>query len=121
LGWTEDLLALYATTDFCALSSLNEGTPVAAIEAMAAARPVVATAVGGVPDVVDHGATGLLVAAGDVSAMSDAFVRLAGDAALRYRMGAAGRARALARYSHTRLVDDMERLYAKGLEEKRRR
>jgi glycosyltransferase involved in cell wall biosynthesis len=115
LGWTDDLPRFYATTDFCALSSLNEGTPVAAIEAMAAARPVVSTAVGGVPDVVDNGVTGVLVSARDVTAMSEAFLQLAGNRSLRQRMGAAGRARALTRYAHVRLVDDIERLYSQAL------
>jgi glycosyltransferase involved in cell wall biosynthesis len=119
LGWTDDLPRFYATTDFCALSSLNEGTPVAAIEAMAAGRPVVSTAVGGVADVVDQGITGVLVGARDVPAMSEAFLQLATDEGLRHRMGAAGRARALVRYSHARLVDDIERLYSAGLAGKR--
>ena len=63
LGWREDLARVYATIDVCALASRNEGTPVAVIEAMAAGRPVVATRVGGVPDVVEDGETGILVAA----------------------------------------------------------
>ena len=115
IGWTHDLPGLYATMDICALSSRNEGTPVAVIEAMAAAKPVVATAVGGVPDVVADGETGILVQAGDVPALARAMLRLASDADLRNRMGQAGRSRAAARYPHERLVDDMERLYVAGL------
>ena len=111
LGGVDDLPRFYATLDVFALSSLNEGTPVAAIEAMAAARPVVSTHVGGVPDVVGQQVTGLLVPAQDAGAMAAAFVRLAADAELRRTMGAAGRTRVRERYSHLRLVTDIERLY----------
>lgn len=119
LGWTEDLTRVYATMDICALSSLNEGTPVAIIEAMAAGKAVVATAVGGVPDVVEHGETGLQVGSGDVDAQADATLRLAFNAEDRRRMGAAARRHAAARYSAERLVDDIDRLYLSALAEVR--
>ncbi len=119
LGWVDDLLALYATLDIFALSSVNEGTPVAVIEAMAAGRPVIAAAVGGVPDVVDDGGTGLLVPCGDADRFADALVRLASSEETRTQMGVAARLRARERYSHVRLVDDLERLYADGLGELR--
>jgi glycosyltransferase involved in cell wall biosynthesis len=118
LGWIEDLAPLYATIDICALSSLNEGTPVALIEAMAAAKVVVATRVGGVGDVVVHERTGLLVPSKDPEALADAILRLAADPAGRARMGAAGR-QAVVGYSARRLVDDIDRLYARALAEKR--
>jgi glycosyltransferase involved in cell wall biosynthesis len=120
LGWTEDLAALYATFDICALSSINEGTPVAIIEAMAAARAVVATAVGGVPDIVDDGRTGILVPSGDREALTAAIVRLAGDREKRLVMGAAARREAARRFSFERLVDDIERLYDDAVTDKRR-
>lgn len=119
LGWTEDLAAVYATMDLCVLSSLNEGTPVAIIEAMAAGKAVVATAVGGVPDLIEPHATGLLVPPGDTEALGDSICRLAADPGLRRRMGDAGRQRVAARYRHTRLVSDVEALYREGLAEKR--
>jgi glycosyltransferase involved in cell wall biosynthesis len=119
LGWTEDLPRVYATMDICALSSLNEGTPVAVIEAMAAGRAVVATSVGGVPDVVEEGETGLLVPPGDVEAFAAALLNLAFDQERRRCMGAAGRRRAAARFSAERLVDDVERMYLSALAEAR--
>ena len=119
LGWVDDLPRFYSTLDVFALSSVNEGTPVAAIEAMAAGRAVVATSVGGVPDVVEHDTSGLLVPPRDADALGAALARLAADRELRAAMGAAGRARAMERYSHLRLVDDIERLYVKGLAAKR--
>jgi glycosyltransferase involved in cell wall biosynthesis len=119
-GWIEDLAPLYATIDVCALSSLNEGTPVALIEAMAAAKAVVATRVGGVADVVEHERTGLLVPPQDAEALADGIVRLAADPAERSRMGAAGRRAVVGRFSSERLVDDIDRLYAQALAQKRR-
>ena len=70
LGWRSDLVRVYADLDVVALTSLNEGSPVALIEALAAARPVVSTAAGGVPEVVVHAETGLTVPISDVSALS---------------------------------------------------
>ncbi len=119
LGWIEDLAPLYATIDICALSSLKEGTPVALIEAMAAAKAVVAPRVGGIADVVEHERTGLLVPPGDVGALADAIARLAADPGERSRMGAAGRQSVVARFSHERLVEDIDRLYASALADKR--
>ena len=119
LGWVDDLRRFYSTVDVFALTSVNEGTPVAVIEAMAAGCAVVATSVGGVPDVVEAEVSGLLVPSRDAEALGAALVRLASAPELRATMGAAGRALAMARYSHLRLVDDIERLYVKGLVAKR--
>ena len=111
LGWIDDLPRAYAAMDVCALSSLNEGTPVAIIEAMAAARAVVAPAVGGVPDIVRDNDTGLLVPSGDPAALAAALRRLASDAGLRGRLGAAARQEAARRFGSDRLVEDVARLY----------
>ena len=111
IGWTEALPALYATMDVCALTSLNEGTPVAIIEAMAAARAVVATAVGGVPDVVRDGETGLLIPHGEPSALAAAVIRLS-NAELRQRLGARAREDVGQRFAGERLVADVAALYA---------
>ena len=118
-GWIEGLAPLYATIDICALASRNEGTPVAIIEAMAAAKPVVATRVGGVADVVEHERTGLLVEAGNAEALADGIVRLAVDPGERLRLGAAGRQSVAGRFSPDRLVGDIERLYRDALARKR--
>ena len=120
-GWIDDLARLYATIDICALSSLNEGTPVALIEAMAAAKAVVATEVGGVADVVEHGRTGLLVAPRSPEALGDAIIRLAGTPEERSRMGAAGRLDVVERFSPGRLVEDIDTLYTTALAQKRSR
>lgn len=118
-GWTEELASVYATMDVCALSSINEGTPVAIIEAMAAGKAVVATNVGGVPDVIEDGRTGLLVPPGNVEALAGALIRLAEDPDARDSLGALARKDVARRFSPGRLVDDIERLYVSALAEKR--
>ena len=79
LGWVDDLVALYAALDVVVLTSRNEGTPVSLIEAVAAGRPVVATKVGGVPDVIEVGESRELVPAGAPDAVADALDRLLTD------------------------------------------
>jgi glycosyltransferase involved in cell wall biosynthesis len=111
LGYQEDVAPFYAAFDAMILPSGNEGTPVSAIEALAAGRPVVATRVGGVPDVVRDGEDGFLVDTGDVDTLADRLAQLAEDPELRLAMGEAGRSRVLTRYSVERLIDDVDRLY----------
>jgi glycosyltransferase involved in cell wall biosynthesis len=111
LGYQEEVGPYYAAFDAVILASGNEGTPVSAIEALAAGRPVVATRVGGVPDVVRDGKDGFLVEPGATAELADRLSRLALDPRLRKRMGEEGRARVLSRYAVERLVDDVDRLY----------
>jgi glycosyltransferase involved in cell wall biosynthesis len=118
LGYQNDVSRFHASFDAFVLPSLNEGTPVTAIEALAAGRPVVATRVGGVPDVVRDGEDGFLVEAGAVDTLAERLERLARDEGLRARMGEAGRARVLPRYSVERLTEDVDRLYRSLLEAK---
>lgn len=81
LGWSQQLERIYADLDVLALSSVNEGTPVALIEAMAAGVPVAATAVGGVPELLEQGARGELAPARDPAALADAIERALSAAA----------------------------------------
>jgi glycosyltransferase involved in cell wall biosynthesis len=111
LGWRRDLPAVYAATDVFALTSRNEGTPVALIEAMASGVPGVATEVGGVPDVVARPDLGILVPYGDAAAMAFGVERLLQDPVRRRAMGAAGRESVLSRYAQERLVNDIVSLY----------
>ena len=111
VGYQRDVAPYYAFFDALLLPSANEGTPVVAIEALAAGRPVVATRVGGVPDVVDDNESGFLVEVGDIEALTDRLEQLARDPELRARLGAAGRERVVPRYRVERLVDDIDELY----------
>ncbi len=119
VGYQEDVAGYYRLFDAFVLPSVNEGTPVSAIEALASGTPVVANRVGGVPDVVRDGLDGFLVDPGDVTSAGAKLAVLAGDDGLRKTMGEAGRKRVLARYAVSRLVDDVDRLYRSLLEAKR--
>ena len=119
VGYQEDVAGYYRLFDAFVLPSVNEGTPVSAIEALASGTPVVANRVGGVPDVVRNGLDGFLVDPGDVTSAGAKLAVLAGDRRLRRKMGDAGRARVLERYAVSRLVDDVDRLYRSLLEAKR--
>jgi len=118
LGYQADIGPYYALFDTLLLPSGNEGTPVVAIESLAASNPVVATDVGGVSDVVEDGIDGFLAKVGDVTALADGLERLARDPGLRAGMGRAGRERTLPRYRVERLVDDIDLLYRELLAEK---
>ena len=117
IGYQRDVSAYYALMDALLLPSGNEGTPVVAIEALAAERPVVATRVGGVEDVITDGVDGILCPVGDTEALADALEKLARDPALRAEMGRVGRERVVPRYRVSRLVDDVDALYRELLSE----
>jgi glycosyltransferase involved in cell wall biosynthesis len=119
VGYQEDVAGYYRLFDAFVLPSVNEGTPVSAIEALASGTPVVANRVGGVPDVVRDGLDGFLVDPGDVTSAGAKLAMLAGGDGLRKKMGEAGRERVLERYAVSRLVDDVDRLYRSLLEAKR--
>ncbi len=93
LGWREDIPRIMPLFEVFVLPSLNEGMGRVLVEAMAAARPIVASRVGGIPDLVHHGENGLLVPARDDEALAESISLLLSNPALAARMGARGRAR----------------------------
>jgi len=113
LGLRSDIPRLLSASDLFMLTSISEGIPLTIIEAMAAGLPVVATRVGGVPEMVDDGDTGLLVSAGDDRALAESILRLADVPALRNEMGERGRSRSLTRFS----ADTMHAAYARHYQE----
>jgi glycosyltransferase involved in cell wall biosynthesis len=116
-GYQREISDYYDLFDAFLLPSRNEGTPVVAIESLAARTPVVATRVGGVPDVVRDGVDGFLTEVGDVDALAERLAELARDPGLRTRMGEAGREHVIPRYRISRLVDDIDALYRELLAE----
>ena len=119
LGYQDAVADFYAAFDAFLLTSRNEGTPVSAIEALGAGRPVVASRVGGVEDVLRDGVDGFLVAPGDVDGAAERLERLAADPDLRARMGEEGRTWVFPRYAVERLVADVDLLYRSLLESSR--
>lgn len=118
LGYRRDIHDILAAADLFVLGSAHEGLPVAMMEAFAAGLPVVATAVGGLPDAVTEGVHGRLVPPHDSAALADAVVGLVRDQELRATMSAAVRERS-ADYDIRTAVAEQERTYAE-LEARRR-
>jgi glycosyltransferase involved in cell wall biosynthesis len=92
-GFRTDVLSLHKAFDIFVMSSVTEGLGTSLLDAMACARPVVATSAGGIPEIVTDGETGFLVPPRDQGAMAGAILRLLSDPELRRRMGSAGLAR----------------------------
>jgi len=116
LGFRSDLARIYADLDLAVLCSLNEGLPVTIIEALAAARPVVASEVGAVGDLVDQGRTGYLVPAGNAAALAEGIRRQLDNREQALAMAEQGRAHVYPRLSIDRLERDMRALYRELIE-----
>lgn len=110
-GWVDDPAGHLARADVYVLTSAAENCPLSLLEAMASGLPVVATAVGGVPEVVRDGRDGLLCTAGDRGGLARALATLAGDASLRARMGASARQRVLERFTLDHCLDGLTASY----------
>lgn len=111
LGFRSDVPDLLAAADVFAMSSRSEGLPMALLEAMFAARPIVASAVGGIPEAVEDDRTGLLVPPDAPPELGRALVALMRDRSLAARLGRAARREASRRYGVEAMVDEYERLY----------
>jgi len=110
-----EVLRWWQRADIGVLTSDNEGMPVSLMEAAACGVPVVATRVGGIPELVLDGVTGLLSAAGDAEAFADALERLLQNPEMRWRLGASARKRAEQEFSLTRQVDCLLALWTRIL------
>lgn len=115
VGFQKRVRDWYAAFDVLLLTSANEGTPVVAIEALAAGRPVVATRAGGTGTVVAHGESGYLEEIGDTGALAGRLAALARDPELRERLGAAGAEDVRSRFTVARMADEIDAVYARLL------
>ena len=118
LGHRDDVPALLAAADLFVLPSRSEAFPNSAIEAMAAGLPVIASGVGGLLDLVEHGRTGVLVPPCDPDALAEAIASLVADPSRAHRLGANARAEVVSRYSFDRMTHAFEELYETGLRER---
>jgi len=110
-GFRVDVLGWLKGADVFVMPSEMEGLGTSILDAMAAGVPVVGSATGGIPEVVDDGTTGRLVPPGDAPALAEALVRLLRDAALRERLGQAGWARVRERFTVERMIEGTRRVY----------
>jgi glycosyltransferase involved in cell wall biosynthesis len=115
VGHQEDVASALAAADVFVLPSRSESFPNALLEAMAAGVPVVASAVGGVLELVEHGRTGTLVPAGNAGALADSLCGLIAEPARGIAMAGAARAHVAATYSFDRMVAGFDALYREQL------
>jgi glycosyltransferase involved in cell wall biosynthesis len=115
MGRLEDVAGVVASFDVFVSASNSEAFGVAMVEAMACAVPVVATATMGAREIVEDGATGLIVAVGDTGALAAAVVSLLEDEARRLALGARSRDAARERFSLERMIEATERVYAEAI------
>jgi len=111
LGWQRDLDPVYRRWDVFCMPSLEEGFGLAALEAMASGLPVVATSVGGLPEIVEDGVTGFLVPPSDPQALAANLRTLLRDGSRKQTMGTAARRRVAVQFSVDRMVRDIDALY----------
>jgi len=115
LGFRTDARAFLPDLDVLAVPSLTEGGPLVILEAMAAGVPVVASAVGGIPEQVRHNEEGLLVPAGDTLALAEAILSLLQNPQRARVLGEAGRRRSLDRYQYDSMLNRVEEVYRQVL------
>jgi len=117
-GRRTDIGDILQALDVWVMSSIREGLPVALLEAMAAARPIVATDVGGIPDAVTDGESAYLVPAADPEALAQGIAALLADTELAARLGGAARQRVVRDYGNDAVAELIESIYRTGLEAK---
>jgi glycosyltransferase involved in cell wall biosynthesis len=115
LGRCDDMPALYASLDIMVSASRREGLPIAVLEGMASRLPLVATAVGEVPTVIQDGRTGVLVPAADAELLAAAIVELLGDPQKRKRLGSAASQLVEDEFSAEQMTDDYLRVYENAI------
>jgi glycosyltransferase involved in cell wall biosynthesis len=112
LGARSDIPEILSAVDIYVITSRREGLPITLLEAMMAAKPVIATSIGGIPEVLEDRGDGILVPSGDRQAMADAILALAADPGRRDALGRRAREKAIARYSARAILETLEATYA---------
>ena len=115
LGFVSPVQTAIENAAIVVVPSLGEGFGMVALEAMERSRPVIASAVGGLPEIVVDGETGLVVPPGDAEALAEAMVALASDLPRAAAMGEAGRRRAIESFTEDRSTSGIEALYRRAL------
>lgn len=111
MGARTDVPRILASCDAAILPSLAEGLPNSVLEYMAAARPIIATQVGGIPELIDQGVTGLLVPPADTVSLANAIMQVMDDPMASLKMGQLAREKAQSEFSYERLLDDIDSIY----------
>lgn len=117
-GFVDDVAAMMQALDVLVLPSYWEGFGIVIIEAMACARPVITTNISSMPEIVDDGRTGYLIAPGEAHALAEYAVALLHDQSLRERMGEAARKRVVEHFSHDKMIDRLEELFKREVKQK---
>ena len=120
-GTRKDIVELLAASDVFLMSSISEGIPLTVIEAMAARRPVVSTAVGGLPELVEHGVSGFLAPSGDDASLAASLIELYRSPELRNQMADVAAKRAMETFSLDGMLDSYRNVYRQVLGRRERR
>ena len=115
-GTRKDIADLLSASDVFLMSSISEGIPLTVIEAMAARRPVVSTAVGGLPELIEHGISGMLAPSGDASSLANSLIELYQSPALRSQMAEVAARRAQEKFSLQGMLNSYRDVYNDVLE-----
>ena len=119
-GWADDTEAFYRSIDIYAVTSLSETCPYAVTDAARFALPVVATAVGGLPELIENEISGLLIPVGDAERLKDALLRLSSDCRLRLRLGEEFQRKVQADFSLNGMAEKQNAIYESVLQNQRR-
>lgn len=111
-GWRRDIPAVLSCMDVCVLTSLWEGLPISILEAMAYAKPIVATNTGGIQEILEDGKDGFLFRPRRAQDMSEKVILLLKDAQLRQRLGVSAKSSLGSDFNPAKMADDTENLYA---------
>ncbi len=112
-GFREDQEKIYSALDLVVLTSANEGLPVAVIESLSSGLPVVATCVGGVPELIIDGETGYIVEAGNINSIAEGLIKAISNPQKTAAMGQSAQEKTIQNFSITRLLNDIDELYQK--------